>query len=325
MQSTVYLDCRLGGLERWVVGDPSRLLMRVHDDLLNSVAFIAGTLDGDHRILGTGFFLGLVTPSAITDIEDSHHYYFVTAKHCILGATNVEVRLNRHKDEPGLIRVDRPWFISEIADIAAIPLAPSQRVFSYLPIAERIALTDATIGEHRIGIGDEVLTVGLLFERAGQHRNLPIVRTGIIAAMPSEPIFDDELGQSYSGYLVEVRSTGGLSGSPVFVILEPGRVLPDRVIEINNPSKQTIAKYRTTFLLGVVRGFFPVAPEELPFEITEEMLKAINTGITAVTPIQEVVALLNREDVESERHDRDLQRFSRRRRGIMHDPTRKKK
>src|SRR5712692_6124824 len=184
MRAELYLDPRLGGLERWVLGDPSRLLMRVHDDLLNSVAFILGTpQDEEHRFLGTGFFLGYVdSPGAITGYEDTEHYYFVTAKHCILNASDLEIRLNKKAGGADQIRVERPWFMSETADIALIPLAPSRRIFSYLPIAERIAVTDEQMQRHKIGIGDEVLTAGLLFQRAGQHRNLPIIRTGIIAA-----------------------------------------------------------------------------------------------------------------------------------------------
>jgi hypothetical protein len=304
-----------------VLGDPSRLLMRVHDDLLNSVAFIVGTVDGNHRVLGTGFFLGLITPSP--GGEDSHHYYFITAKHCLRDVTDVEIRLNKLEGGTGLIQIERPWFISETADVAAIHLAPPFRTFSYLPIDGGIALTDTRIVQYKIGIGDEVMTVGLLFQREGQHRNLPIVRTGIISAMPDEPIRDETIG-AYSAYLVEARSTHGLSGSPVFVILEPGRVVPEKVTNINNPVAQAIAKHRITFLLGVVRGFYPASMEEIPFEITQEMLEAINTGITAVTPIQEAIGLLNRADVSSERNARDVERLSRRSRRIRGGLPRKK-
>jgi hypothetical protein len=196
-------------------------------------------------------------------------------------------------------------------------------MFSYLPIDGRIALTDVKINEHRIGIGDEVLTVGLLLQREGQHRNLPIIRTGIISAMPSEPIGHDA-GRALSGYLVEARSTPGLSGSPVFVVLDSGRVMPDRVININDPLDQAIAKYRLTFLLGVVRGFYPATMKDIPFKIPKEILEAINIGITAVTPIQEVFALLNRKDVSKERHDRDMARLSHDGSRIIRRPAKKR-
>ncbi len=48
---------------------------------------------------------------------------------------------------------------------------------------------------------------------------MPIVRHGAIAAMPGEPLYDRKTGLSFRGYLLEVRSTGGLSGSPVVAYL----------------------------------------------------------------------------------------------------------
>ena len=54
----------------------------------------------------------------------------------------------------------------------------------------------------------------------GRDRNFPIVRTGHIAMMPDEKIPKVKIGDwegNADAYLIESRSIGGWSGSPVFV------------------------------------------------------------------------------------------------------------
>lgn len=94
-----------------------------------------------------------------------------------------------------------------------------------------MALADeADIEAHAIGIGDEVLMVGLFTKRYGYRKNIPIVRGGIISAMPEEPIEDQETGNLYDAYLIEIRSIGGLSGSPVIVFKDEIARLQKRTV-----------------------------------------------------------------------------------------------
>jgi hypothetical protein len=65
-----------------------------------------------------------------------------------------------------------------------------------------------------IGLGSPVGLAGLFVHHHGASRNTPIVRTGNIAAMPGEPVLTRK--GFITVFLIEVRSTGGLSGSPVF-------------------------------------------------------------------------------------------------------------
>ena len=80
--------------------------------------------------------------------------------------------------------------------------------------------TDKVINDNAIGVGDEVFLTGLFANHIGQQRNLPIIRVGNIALMPEEPVQHPSLGP-IDAYLIEARSIGGLSGSPVFVHLAP--------------------------------------------------------------------------------------------------------
>jgi hypothetical protein len=49
-------------------------------------------------------------------------------------------------------------------------------------------VSDELIQNGKVGPGDEVFTIGLFSKMSGKGRNFPIVRTGNIAMMPSEPI-----------------------------------------------------------------------------------------------------------------------------------------
>jgi len=84
---------------------------------------------------------------------------------------------------------------------------------SHIPIG--LFADEKTIAHHKLGVGDEVFATGLFTEVTETTRNIPIVRTGTVAMIPGEKIpFGKNLIEAY---LVELRSIGGLSGSPVFV------------------------------------------------------------------------------------------------------------
>jgi hypothetical protein len=77
--------------------------------------------------------------------------------------------------------------------------------------------TEEVVAERNIGTGDEIAIVGLFRSHYGRERNVPIVRIGNISAMREEPVFTRYAGY-IDAYLIEARSIGGLSGSPVFAL-----------------------------------------------------------------------------------------------------------
>jgi hypothetical protein len=152
--------------------------------------------------------------------------------------------------------------------------------------------------EYEVGIGDEVVVSGLFTRRTGRQKNIPIVRFGNIASMPSEPIHDSETGLDFSAYLVEFRSIGGLSGSPVFAYLGPGRISPRG--KIVRPEHRAFV-----CLLGVVRGHWN-HKEPIPFQTAhEDEIGNINWGVGVVTPISELEPILNSEEFVKERENLD--------------------
>ena len=129
-------------------------------------------------------------------------------------------------------------------------------------------------------VGEEVVIAGLFVHSYGTTQNIPIVRTGNIAAIPSD-LVETELGSMHA-LLVEIRSIGGLSGSPVIV---QGRA---------NPS-----------IIGLVHGHFDQEANSLiDVEDASIATAKINAGIAIVVParlIEETLAPLIKEDFRAVR------------------------
>jgi hypothetical protein len=82
---------------------------------------------------------------------------------------------------------------------------------------ESVLGDDPNVG---VGVGDEVVAIGLLTVHYGKDRNEPVLRTGNLAMLPSEPVlvkYKSGVNRRMRLYLTELRSISGLSGSPVFV------------------------------------------------------------------------------------------------------------
>ena len=187
----------------------------------------------------------------------------------------------------------------EAVDVAVLPIDLPQDAYDYKCVhLNTFVVTDMVIQEHDIGIGDVLYMCGLFSLHYGTQRNIPILRTGIIAAMPDEPLEDPNTGLGYRAYLAEVRSLGGISGSPVFIALEHGRI----------PNPRGVLG-RRVWLLGLIRGHWDLRQSRAA-PITAQESDAVNTGIAMVTPSQEVYKLLMREDVamERRREDREYQK-----------------
>jgi len=180
LPNILYRDPRLGGAERWFVGPPGVTLMRVADEILQCVLFLCVRYgNGTVRYGGTAFYLGRPSerhPSALT------HGYIVTAKH------NIE----RAREEPGRLhlranRVDGgvefidvsggQWAYHESSgsDAAVLPLPLDPGIFAFQALPVRMCATPEVIDRIHIGIGDELLVVGLFTKRHGERQNRPIV------------------------------------------------------------------------------------------------------------------------------------------------------
>jgi hypothetical protein len=98
---------------------------------------------------------------------------------------------------------------------------------------------------------------------------------------------DQTTGLEYDAYLIEVRSIGGLSGSPVFVVFTTDRWLGD-----DAPS--AYSQNRSFHLLGLVRGHWNKRVDETA-DFDEIELGPANLGIAIITPIADLTPVLDRK------------------------------
>ena len=230
--------------------------------------------------------------------------YLVTAKHCVVKARDLGdlyIRINTTDGSSGFIKIEADWIFPDdpSCDLAVLSFefpAHLQHHLDFRSIAESMFCTAEKMKEHEIGIGDEIVISGLFSRLAQRPRNAPIVRFGNIAAFPPMLLSDKETGLNYHGFLAEVRSIGGLSGSPVFAYLGPERVPPTRGMR---PDK------RYLMLIGIVRGHWEheepgIANRGSAFY---DELDKVNWGIAAVTPISYLLEIIYGDRLMAERKE----------------------
>lgn len=256
--------------------------MRIPDEIKDCVAFLCIRGEADYyRYGGTGFFI------SVQD-GDKALSYLVTAKHNVESAKRygpLYVRANSTNDAK-IIEVTAEWFSpeDEAVDVAMVPLGIGFREFDISVLSSDLFVTDQRIADLGIGIGDDLIVVGLFTQRHGRQKNLPIVRIGSIASMPDEPLQDENTGLMYDAYLAELRSIGGLSGSPVFV----------------SPTGARSDSFGRLFVLGLIRGHWDFKQRGV-VDFADDESRAVNMGIATITPIGEVIKLAKREDVTKHR------------------------
>jgi hypothetical protein len=269
------------------------------DEMRKCVAFIGYQLaDGGTRFAGTGFFVARPVIEGAQLGRGSVHTsfaYLLTAKHVIdsvrdKGLSEVLVRLNFRDGKAGWVRTPIGLWLthpteSSTVDVAMINAAgfePANLDHGVFPIAG--FATKDRVELEQIGLGEETIIVGLFNPHHGSAKNIPIVRIGNIAAMPEEKV-STELGD-IDAYLVEARSIGGLSGSPVFVNMG---IMRDRggVLEIEKivDGRRAVS---AIYLLGMVHGHF------------DDKKNSVNMGIGIIVPASKILEVINQEAVLKE-------------------------
>ena len=154
-----------------------------------------------------------------------------------------------------------------------------------------MAATSDVIIDKQIGAGEEICIIGLFRSHYGRQRNIPIVRIGNIAALSNEPVLT-YYKKFMKGYLVEARSIGGLSGSPVYVHIPPIRVFDGKISR---------ATGREFYLLGLMHGHFDVADLTHDVVIDDprrgEGPSGIHSGIGVVIPVDLILDVINHPEL----------------------------
>lgn len=272
--------------------------MRVPDEIRDCVVFIEIYKLGISMGISTGFYVNV--PVGDRNLSCN---YVVTAKHCLESKDGVlpddiVIRLNSTNGERKDIHTDpNDWVRDLTSDVACllIPVDASTHQIRVLPTS--MFATQEVLDERQVGAGDEVFVTGLLVFHPGKTRNMPVVRLGCIAGMPQDPV-RLSTGEDVVA-LVEVRSLGGLSGSPVYVHFPFWRDLPGGGSITVPPEKVTASSGGKFRLLGVMHGFYPVRQND-PENVSQGD-ENMNTGIAVVVLADRILRLLNREDQVAKR------------------------
>lgn len=302
----VFYDNRLGSFCKPYISEKQSDTMQIPDEVRKCVAFIGYQKESNNFLetvlCGTAFF---------TVINEGGNYfpYLVTARHIIANllqrSENIIIRMNNKNGTFEDIRCPIHLFKHHPngKDISILPFSPGQN-FDYQAIPYQMFLDQKIIREQNISLGDEVFMAGLFTSHYGSRKNIPLIRTGIIAAMPEEPIKTQFFGDS-EGFLIEIRSLGGLSGSPVFVHLSTFRYIGNSI----SPSE------RKFYLLGLLHGHWNLEDALMDIvseDYAQEARKGINTGIGIAVPSFQILEALNHSELTKYRQEH-IKRIQRKR------------
>jgi hypothetical protein len=278
--------------------------MRVADGVEKTIVFIGRSVPSGQFIpYGTGFLAAIIQDNVVFQ-------NIVTARHVIdqiQGTDEILIRANTRSGSAKIITTERRWWFSPIEDVdlAFCPGRFSPEIYDILHVSLDNILDDNTIAKQNISIGEDVFICGMYLSRIGETRNLPIVRAGVISAMPSEMV--RTVYGYHHVYLVEARSTGGLSGSPVFLQMAPFRFVNENL----RPSLGAYPQYFMGMVLGHNKLSYP--PELIKFlppdlrspeekaEDEQERSIPLNTGIAVVLPVMYIVKAITDPKIMEER------------------------
>jgi hypothetical protein len=175
-------------------------------------------------VLGTGFLMAV--PSETT--KNSSHVYVITAAHVIENQTAVQIEVPIPQPTGGMyppVVIDswrRPLPHVDLA-LARLQGATDQQVVSTLD--EQRILPNQVVPHLRLA--DVVEYVGIL-----TPLDRPMVRSGTVGAIDQQNL---PVGAyDYVGHLIDCRSYGGFSGSPVFASFPMASLEPTHILD-NKP------------------------------------------------------------------------------------------
>ncbi|MBZ5549172.1 MAG: hypothetical protein LAO22_14650 [Acidobacteriia bacterium] len=294
------MDYRLGGVPQYFFTPREDIDMRVPNEVLKCVVF----LGRDHGLvvdwIGTGFLVA---------VQDGafRFTYLVTANHVAekLDGAPFKIRANRRSGEAVEIAAnesgDLVWYRhpkGESIDVAVCWWQMPSRDLDLLSIQATAFLTEELAKQSNIGPGDEVLITGLFSKIRGQSQNVPIVRIGNLAMVPHGPVVPSGVGD-IEAYLVEVKSLGGISGSPVFI--RQTIDIPGLFRWGTNIPATAQAYSNVIHLLGLAHGHWNVDPKELNSPTVEHVEEGFNVGLAIVIPAAHILEVLHNPELSSMR------------------------
>lgn len=264
--------------------------VRIPSVVLKSVGFIGEATDEDSAGLGgdlcaTGFFV--CVPFKSPELWSERICYFVTAGHVAKELSDKPLYFLVNKRGGGVTSLeplDDTWGVhpTDRTTDVAIMQVKHEADSDIATISINDLVTTEHLEKEVVGVGDEVFITGLFTEAPGTSRNMPIVRHGNLAMIPDGQI-QTEMGYA-DVYLVEARSIGGLSGSPVFVRPTVEIIVQEGRLHASGPIK----------LLGLMQGHWAIKESEMNEpSIVHNRQRGVNLGIGVVVPAIKIIETIN--------------------------------
>jgi len=287
----LYKDDRIWGCDRYILTAEPRELMDIPQEVMKSVVFVGcKDLSGNEYFYGTAVLISRAHVGGVT------FCYFVTARHVIdkikeKGLVSILLRMNMKSGNAKWVATKlEDWVLPSdpSVDVAVLPYVLTPEV-DHLPFPIFNVLDKQVTDIFNVGVGNDVFITGLFHHHKGRKNNIPIVRVGNIAAMPTEKVETKEFGP-IDAYLIEARSIGGLSGSPVFLSLGINRSV----------GGFPLGHYKV-YLLGIVHGHFDAKKGDASDDavLIEDAAadEKLNVGIAVVVPIKNVLETITQSEI----------------------------
>lgn len=281
------------GVERLVW---EKRVPRIPDEIRNSIISLYPSVKAAEDQAPEEGASGFIT--SVVDEAGSTYLYAVTNRHVVQRGARI-IRIAATKQILDMNLSD--WHFDDAApDVAVCFLDVDSPLIQ--PIGRgHFASVNPSLYMLYIGIGDDVFMVGRFHPAEAEGIHDPIVRFGNIATWPSRRIEHPVTKLPEESFLVEMRSQSGCSGSPVFVIVEPGSPRPADILDLESlPSRFKNVKgtgfsvYKTIDERRV--GFLGLDWGHLPHN-------GGTTLMALVVPDHEVARLLDSEEMMEQRQE----------------------
>ena len=270
--------------------------MLVQDEIRKCVIFLFYKKNGAYKLAGTGFFFSTEFP----DGSNRTLINVITAKHVIAGIAE------KSDDNKVWFRVNNKtelaWFDSDISTWLFHPTDETVDVavnlfrhwddknIDQMMLHESTIVTEEIIKAEGIGIGDEIYVAGLFRNHYGSMKNIPIIRIGNISSMREEKV--NFRNQAVDAYLIECRSIGGLSGSPVFVNMGLHRRINGEI----KSSRGHILRW-----IGMISGHWDIEEGAVDAVEEGENGKNVNMGRAIAVPVDRIMEVVNQPLLQAAR------------------------
>jgi hypothetical protein len=306
-----------------------RAVPRIYDYALDVVIYLyPSRKDAEDGISigGTGFLVGVRSE----ELPSSGWVYAVTNRHIVDQGCCV-IRLNTKDGKADYMETSLDsWECPEDgADIAACNLGLTDNhkfhavdIFKFL--TEDFTRPQPPALLSQVGPGSDAYLLGRFINHEGQQQNLPTVRFGAISMMPLEPLYNRYLDNWQDSFLVEVRSMGGYSGSPVFVLVPKQYKFATLA---PNDTPLYLQAEQEGYLLGVDWGHISDYQSEVVLKtdkwgipggaVETEFVAEFNTGMATVVPAWKLRDLINGDRFRMIREDEEKLVRERKRKAVV--------